>query len=648
MKPTEPIILNQSKTDTVSVPVTRHRRVVDMTDIVTNTAHSRTPSDKSKKGKKVKKSASHPPVSGVSSEVKTQDKAQIKSDAVSVNAEPGISNHSDNINSPSVPEQAEAHAVEVHKIAKAAGTAPKAAKTVHKKKNTSVSVKPSSAKKSEKTARKSKQIQHGPTPEQLQVNDYIINALMLQSWLSREWCACITKLFSSAAPLFTKGISFVQARLVNDFCITTDSLEAIVVDQITSVQIRHFDLNHWKKVIERLSDKAIFAAELLNGELSEDILNAFAEENLPLFPKQASEFVFSCNCGADKMPCEHVCALLLAFAQTLKDSPFNILMMRGMSQESLIAQLNEKRSLLNCNDKLKNNYNNEMPVKDINFSMFYAPRGDFGDIQFHISHENSTLIKRLGTPEAWSADHFVGCSVDSCMSPIIEAVSREAERLGLSEPWQMPLTKKERELLEQHRLKLELEQQKLAQLHAQSRRQMSRGSSAEDDNHYHVASANGTDKDNRNISGKGNRYQVRETKRPRTTHRQDNSVTSEKQSSTEAFEHPISSQESHSYEVRRTVKQKKPVASQKRRIPDLSFVATAISPEIAEIVQEPVEKACKIFEWLLKCGQTDVRTLARRTQMTKPIIQEYMTVLCNAGLVRRIEIEEDKVKYEAI
>ncbi|MBQ9396403.1 MAG: hypothetical protein IJU23_12945 [Proteobacteria bacterium] len=625
MKPTEPIILNTSKPDTASVPVTRHRRVVDMTDIVTNTAHSRTPSDKSKKGshKKVKKTAP-----GSQIDNKVQDKVQQES-ASPKQETPNVDRSDTASSSSAVPAVNEGHAA-----VKAAVPAPKAAKTDRKKKESGVPAKSSSAKKTEKTTRKNKPVQAKTTQEQLQVNDYIINALMLQSWLSRQWCSCITKLFPNTASLFTKGISFVQARLVNDFYITTDSLEAIVVEQLASVQLRHFDPNHWKKVIERLSDKAIFAAELLNGELSEDIINSFTEENLPLFPKQASEFTFSCNCGAEKMPCEHVCALLLAFAQTLKDSPFNILMLRGMSPESLIAQLNEKRSLLNSNDKLKTNYNNEMPVKDINFGLFYAPRGDFSDIQFHISHESSTLIKRLGTPEAWSADHFVGCSVESCMSPIIEAVSREAEKLGLSEPWQMALTQKEREELEAHRLKLELEQQKLALMHTQNRRR----SIVDDENH--ATSVNASESKYK----RNNRYQVRDTKRLRTAHASEKSFNTQSQDG--AAERSASTAQPR--EVRRTVKLKKTSATPKRRIPDLSFVVTAISPEILELVQDPVEKVNKMYEWLLKGGQTDVRTLARRTQLTKPIIQAFLTVLCDAGMVRRIIIDEEKVKYEVI
>lgn len=650
MKQTDSINISESSKDPVSVPIKRHRRVVDMTDIVTNTAHSRTPSDKSKKGnrKRTKKAVSQGGTSASFSESKMSSQENVQSfqepgTAVKESVSLNILDNSGKTDSLS---KANSSCKTTSSV-----SGKKAVKTTRKKKETGGASKSSSSRKAEKTPRKTKQIHRKPTPEQQQLNDYIINTMMLQSWLSHEWCSCITKLFPNTAALFTKGISFVQARLVNDFCITTDSLEAIVVDQITSIQIRHFDPNHWKKIIERLSDKAIFAAELLNGELTEDIINTFTEEKLPLFPTQSSEFNFSCNCGAEKMPCEHVCALLLAFAQTLKDFPFNILMIRGMSHENLIAQLNEKRSLLNINDKSKTNYNNEMPVKDINFGMFYAPRGDFSDIEFHISHESSTLIKRLGTPEAWSADHFVDCSIESCMAPIYEAVSREAEKLGVSDPWQISLSKKEREELEQHRLRLEIEQQKLALMHTQKRRQNARFSSTDEETF--IPSSNGTElkeKHSKKLFGKVNRYQVRETKRQHLSRRVENSDVSDCQNSlhSKCIENQISNKSVSTSETRRISKPKKMSASQRRPIPDLSFAASSIPQEILAIVDNPLEKAYKIYEWLLKGGQTDVRTLARRTQLTKIIIQAFLTALCHAGFVRKIMLEDDKVKYEAL
>ncbi len=271
------------------------------------------------------------------------------------------------------------------------------------------------------------------------VQEHITESLLLQSWRSKQWGATIAMLGNEFTAMLPKCMPLVQARLVNDVCIAQGRLEATIVDQIATIELRQFTLGQWRAVINMLSDRAIFTPSLLNGELPEGNLEIFKQASLSLFPTKMREFTFSCTCGCENALCEHICALLLAFSQSLEEDPFNILTLRGMNKERLLSLLRDARSDQVVDEKSRHHINYEMPAQNANFNDFYTPKGDFSEFAFHIAFTPNTLIKRLGAPSAWSAPF----SFDSTVSPLIEQAAHDAENLGLSEHYQLELSEEE-------------------------------------------------------------------------------------------------------------------------------------------------------------------------------------------------------------
>lgn len=267
-----------------------------------------------------------------------------------------------------------------------------------------------------------------------QADDKIHEALLLQSWHAKKWVSSIAELSSSVADQLLKSMPIVQARLINNLNITCGKIEATVVDQVTTISLRQFTSGQWRVVINMLSDRAIFTTSLLNGELPEGIQDIFKQASLSLFPGKMKEFSFECDCQS-KMPCEHASALLLAFAIELEEDPSLILTLRGMPRDELLSQLRDARSDQVVDEKSKNHYNYELPAQNVDFANFYVSNGDFKDMSFHIANTQNTLLKRLGTPSEWHAT----IPFESAISPIIEAASREAEALSLSEKPEMAI-----------------------------------------------------------------------------------------------------------------------------------------------------------------------------------------------------------------
>lgn len=261
----------------------------------------------------------------------------------------------------------------------------------------------------------------------------IEDALLLQSWRARQWSESITKLSPTIVMHMQDSMPLVQAGLVNNICITPGRLEATIFDQVVSITLRQFTQGQWKNVVDMLSDRAIFATSLLNGELPEGIIDIFKQANLSLFPTKIREFTFTCDCEPETAPCEHACALLIAFAQMLEEDPFHILTLRGMTRDALLQQLRDARSDQIVDEKNRNRINYEIPAQNIDFADFYHAKGDFSSLSFHIAYTPNSLLKRLGDPKLWNA----GLPLDLVLSPIAKAAAHEAELLGQCEHYEL-------------------------------------------------------------------------------------------------------------------------------------------------------------------------------------------------------------------
>lgn len=266
----------------------------------------------------------------------------------------------------------------------------------------------------------------------------IETALLLQSWHAKKWAQCIVNLSPTIASQVDTAMPLVQAGLVNNICIAPERLEATIFDQVVSITLRTFTPGQWRVVIDMLSDRAIFATSLLNAELPEGILDIFKQASLSLYPTKISEFSFTCDCEPEIAPCKHACALLIAFAQMLEEDPFLILTLRGMTRDALLSQLRDARSDQVVSEKTRHRINYELPAQNVDFDTFFSAKGDFSTLNFHISYNPSTLLKRLGQPQPWDAD----IPLFDILHPVMDAASREAESLGQCEHYEIASNEK--------------------------------------------------------------------------------------------------------------------------------------------------------------------------------------------------------------
>ncbi len=105
-----------------------------------------------------------------------------------------------------------------------------------------------------------------------------------------------------------------------------------------------FDDEQWSYVIEELSQRAIFAAKLLAGEMPQNIEEAFTASGLSLFPFSKFDIHSRCNCPDPVNPCKHIGAVYYLLGNQFSQDPFILFQLRGRVKSSIIEALRQNRS----------------------------------------------------------------------------------------------------------------------------------------------------------------------------------------------------------------------------------------------------------------------------------------------------------------
>ncbi|MEA5465210.1 SWIM zinc finger family protein [Leptothoe sp. PORK10 BA2] len=112
-----------------------------------------------------------------------------------------------------------------------------------------------------------------------------------------------------------------------------------------SIWIDRFADEDWDFVIDTLSKKAIYSAQLLAGEMPADIENVFTSNGLSLFPFTLADVHSKCDCPDPKNPCKHIAAVYYQLADFFREEPFVLFQLRGRTKEQIIEAIREKRKL---------------------------------------------------------------------------------------------------------------------------------------------------------------------------------------------------------------------------------------------------------------------------------------------------------------
>ncbi|MEM9005689.1 MAG: SWIM zinc finger family protein [Cyanobacteria bacterium P01_F01_bin.86] len=110
-----------------------------------------------------------------------------------------------------------------------------------------------------------------------------------------------------------------------------------------SIWLDPFTDEDWNYVIDSLAEHALFSAQLLSGEMPDDIEAIFTANGLSLFPFQLAEVHSRCDCPDPKNPCKHIAAVYYQLGDFFREDPFILFQLRGRDRQQILDALRQKR-----------------------------------------------------------------------------------------------------------------------------------------------------------------------------------------------------------------------------------------------------------------------------------------------------------------
>jgi len=168
-----------------------------------------------------------------------------------------------------------------------------------------------------------------------------------KSWWAEQWIAALERLMDSGR--LSRGRSYARKGQVLSIEETKDGIAARVqgsrkTPYKISIQIAPLTDAQWDKVIDALAEQAIFTAQLLAGEMPQDIEQAFSAAGVSLFPAKRGDLKTDCSCPDYANPCKHVAATHYILGERFDEDPFLLFRLRGRTQEQILQALRQRRA----------------------------------------------------------------------------------------------------------------------------------------------------------------------------------------------------------------------------------------------------------------------------------------------------------------
>lgn len=168
-----------------------------------------------------------------------------------------------------------------------------------------------------------------------------------ETWWSKRWVSVLES-FGMGTRL-TRGRSYARQGQVVSVDVEPGIVKAKVQGSMpkpynVKIQLEPLSDRDWDDVTDAMASQALFAANLLAGEMPTNIEEAFSTVKLSLFPTRLNDLKTSCSCPDWANPCKHIAAVYYILAERFDEDPFLIFKLRGRTKEEIIETLREKRA----------------------------------------------------------------------------------------------------------------------------------------------------------------------------------------------------------------------------------------------------------------------------------------------------------------
>jgi uncharacterized Zn finger protein len=245
----------------------------------------------------------------------------------------------------------------------------------------------------------------------------------VRNWWATRWIKALERLVDPGR--LRRGRSYARQGQVLSIAETKSGIEAKVQGSRpkpykVTINIDTLSNAEWDKVIDALAEQAIFTAQLLAGEMPQDIEEAFKAVGVSLFPEKRNELVTDCSCPDWANPCKHVAAVHYILGEQFDADPFLLFRLRGRTQEQILEALRARRAAVADGAEEREEEVEEVvvPLSAEHFWELGQPLTFKTTIKPPVTE--LPILKRLGQPNFLSED------LQQLLGPAYRAISEAA------------------------------------------------------------------------------------------------------------------------------------------------------------------------------------------------------------------------------
>ena len=158
-----------------------------------------------------------------------------------------------------------------------------------------------------------------------------------KTFWGKAWCEHLEG-YSDFENRLPRGRTYARNGSIIDLRIEEGNVRAMVVGSAIykiKIEVAVLDPEKWKKIQKACSGQIGSLLELLQGQVSNDVLKIVTDRTDGLFP-DPKEIKMTCNCPDWADMCKHLAAVFYGIGSRLDHQPELLFQLRGVNQEDLI------------------------------------------------------------------------------------------------------------------------------------------------------------------------------------------------------------------------------------------------------------------------------------------------------------------------
>lgn len=168
----------------------------------------------------------------------------------------------------------------------------------------------------------------------------------VENWWATRWIEALEQLMNPGR--LRRGKRYARKGQVLSIEETADGVTARVQGSRSqpyrvTIQLEPFDDAAWEAVLDVLAGQALFTAQLLAGEMPQDVEQAFEDAGVSLFPGARGALQADCSCPDWADICKHIAATHYILGERFDEDPFLLFRLRGRTQQQMMDALRARR-----------------------------------------------------------------------------------------------------------------------------------------------------------------------------------------------------------------------------------------------------------------------------------------------------------------